>query len=263
MTLHIKQLFSIGAVDNGDNPEAGIVFWKRKKMPKIETPEDMKAAEQMLAERPDDDELRRHIEQAREQMKPMMKGGEVEGFDLSALSDETRDSLVAHIEVLKAERDAALEAVPAPEPVVKALPDDVAELIAKAKAEVDTAKAALAVEVEKRATVELASKFEKDGLTGLLGSSDEVAPNLRALEAAAPEAFAAVYGNLVAAAQRVDLAKALGELGENTGEAPDPYTQRDQWVAKMLAASPDADVKKLRSDFWALHPDAFAETRNK
>jgi len=236
MTLHIKELLSIGAVDNGDNPEAEIVFWKRRKAKQTPDGGDSKG-------------------------EPM-----IEGFDLSALPDDTRDALAAHFEVLKAERDAALEAVPPPveeAEVEKALPDDIAELIAKAHAKTAEAEAALAVEVEKRATVELVTKYEHDGLTPLLGAAEEVAPQLRALQAAAPEAFAAVYGNLVAAAQRVDLAKALGELGENTGEAPDPYTQRDQWVGKMLTADPNADVVKLRSDFWKLHPDAFAETRNK
>ena len=60
MTLHIKQLFSIGAVDSGDNPEAEIVFWKRRKakLPVIRDEADMEAAMGMLRRRPDDEEPR-------------------------------------------------------------------------------------------------------------------------------------------------------------------------------------------------------------
>lgn len=235
MTLFIKDLVSIGAVDSGDNPEAEIVFWKRRK--------------------------------AKAQPEPGANESSrmIENIDLTGIPDETAEALVAAFEVLKAERDAALEAVPQiEEPVEKALDDDTAELIAKAKAEADEAKALLAVEVAKRRDTELVMKIREDGLEPLLGASDEIAPNLRALQDAAPEAFAAVYGNLVAAAQRVDLAKAFSELGSNPGEQDTTYEGlRDAYVAKRLAdlkqpASPDIIIK-LRSEFAATNPNAGKE----
>ena len=232
MTLFIKDLVSIGAVDNGDNPEADIVIWKRHEA----QPE------------PGATESNRMIE----------------GVDLTGVPDATVEALVTAFEVVKAERDAALEAVPAPVEIEKAVPDEYADLIAKAKADADEAKAELAVEVAKRRDAELVMKIKDDGLVPLLGAADEIAPNLRALEAAAPEAFAAVYGNLVAAAQRVDLAKAFGELGANPGEADNSYEgQRDAYVAKRLAelgqpASPD-HIIKLRSEFTVMNPNAGKE----
>lgn len=237
MTLFIKDLVSIGAVDSGDNPESEIVFWKRRKA------------------------------------KPTPARGEekgnrmIEGFDLTGLAPETAEALSTAFEVLKAERDAALEAVPVAEPVEKALDADTLELVAKFKADLAAKDKELAVEVAKRRDAEMVAKIKDDGLVPLLGAAEQVAPNLRALEAGAPEAFAAVYGNLVAAAQRTDFAKALGELGNAEPEGPQSYQdRRDAYVAKRIAENPDltadqATIIKLRSEFVVLHPEAVAESR--
>ena len=232
MTLFIKDLVSIGAVDSGDNPEAEIVFWKRRKA-----------------------------------KQPKEGGRMIDNFDLTGLPEDTAEALIAHVEVLKAERDAALEAVPAVEETVeieKGLDDETAQLIAKYKSDLAAKDEELTAEIAKRRNTELVAKIKDDGLEPLLGSAVEVAPNLAALEAGAPEAFAAVYGNLLAAAQRVDLAKALGlEIGSAEAEATDPYEQRDAWVKKQLEAAPTADVNKLKADFWVAHPEAVAASREK
>lgn len=249
MTLFIKDLLSIGAVDAGDNPEAEIVFWKRRRSKKDTHPE-------VGSLTPDGGDIR--------------KDGMID-IDLSALPDDTREAVTALVEKLVAERDTALEAAAAatiqpevePEPVEKQLDPEVAELVAKAKAEADEARAELQVEKAARRRQELVAKIREDGLEPLLGIADEVAPHLESLQSGAPEAFAHLYGSLHAAAQRVELAKAFTELGSAEAEATDPYAQRDRWVEKQLASNPGADIHKLRSDFWVHHPDAFAATREK
>ena len=237
MTLFIKDLVSIGAVDNGDNPDAEIVFWKRRK-------------------------AKGQPEQGATESNRM-----IEGIDLTGVPEATAEALTTAFEVLKAERDAALEAVPAPTvevEVEKALPDDVAELIAKATQEADIAKAELAVEVAKRRDAELVMKIRDDKLEPLLGAADEIAPNLRKLQEGAPEAFDAIYTNLMAAAQRLDLSDVLKEIGSNPGEADNSYEgQRDAYVNKRVAelkqpASPDLIIK-LRSEFAMTNPNAGRE----
>lgn len=265
MTLFIKDLVSIGAVDHGDNPDAEIVFWKRRKakMPDIKTEADMEAAMEMLREHPDDDKLRQHIAEAAERMgmkMPMKAQPEPGATEGNRMETDTAGVPEAEIEKLETELIEAANT----EPVEKAVDAEMVELLAKARAEADEAKAALAVEVAKRRDAELVMKIKDDGLVPLLGAADEIAPNLRALEAAAPEAFAAVYGNLVAAAQRVDLAKAFAELGSNPGEADNTYEGlRDAYVAKRVAelgqpASPDLIIK-LRSEFALTNPNAGKE----
>lgn len=237
MTLFIKELFSIGAVDAGDNPEAEIVFWKKRK-----------------AKTPDGGETE--------------KGDRMEGLltdlDLSALPDDTRDELLLRVEKLAAERDEALAHVePEPEPVEKQLDPDTAELIAKAKADAEEARAELAIEKARREKGELVAKITGDGLDVLLGAADQVADTLAVIRDRAPEQFDTLYANLTAAAQRVDLAKTLGlEIGENPGE-PEILTyeeQRDAWVAKQITAkslNPDHQtIIRLRSEFAALNPTA-------
>ena len=230
MTLFIKDIESVGAVDRGDNPEADILFWKRRE----------------ATVTPDGGETK----------GPVM----VDGFDLTGLPAETAEALSAHIEKLAAERDAALAALPEEESVEKALDPDTADLIAKFQADLAEKDEALKVEKALRRDTESVAKVRQDGLETLLGKAEEVGPVLRTLEDAAPEAYASLYGNLVAAAQRVDLAKALGELGENKGETT-PEELRDAWVKKQIASDPNADIHKLRAQFWTLNPDLVAESR--
>jgi hypothetical protein len=107
-------------------------------------------------------------------------------------------------------------------------------------------------------------KIKDDKLVPLLGAADEIAPNLRKLQEGAPEAFDAIYTNLIAAAQRLDLSDVLKEIGSNPGEADTTYEgQRDAYVAKRVAdlkqpASPDLIIK-LRSEFAATNPNAGKE----
>ena len=244
MTLFIKDLVSIGAVDAGDNPEAGIVFWKRK----------------FRKGSPDIGGDGKQTANSGERLETSM----VDEFDLSALPDETRDRVLAKIDQLQAERDAALAAVPEPVPVEKAVDPELAAEIVKAKAGADEARAELAVEKAARRDADMILKLRADGLEPLLGAADQVAPTLRVLKDSAPEAFDAIYANLTAAAQRVDLAKAFSELGASEGEEDaDPIGKRDRWVSKLKKAGDTRTIKELRAEFWVQHPDAVAASREK
>lgn len=233
MTLFVKDIVSIGAVDAGDNPEAEIVFWKRRK---------------------------KQTASSGETKETSMIGS----FDLTGLPDETRDGLIAEFEKLQAERDAAIAAVPpAEEPIEKAIDPELADLVAKHQAELAEKDAELQVEIVKRRDAETVLKVREDGLEDLLGPAETVGPQLRTLQDAAPDAFATVYGNLLAAAQRVDLSKAFEEIGASEGEV-DAIAKRDAYVAKRRADGDyTSDIYKLRKEFWEAHPELVAESREK
>jgi hypothetical protein len=233
MTLFIKELFSIGAVDSGDNPGAEIVFWKRRK----------------AKQTPDGGDT--------------MEGGPMIGdFDLSGHPDA--EALVAYVEKLEAERDAAIDAVPNVEELVAKATADAAAKTVEAEAKAAEAAAALEVEVAKSAHQALVAKIAADKIDTLLGAADEVATTLDEIAKAAPEAFATLYQNLVAAAQRADLSATIGkELGSNPGEAEEKTYEekRDEYVAKRLEddrtlTADQTTIFKLRSEFVQLNPNA-------
>jgi hypothetical protein len=233
MGLFVKEITSIGAVDSGDNPMADIVIWKRK------------------------DESAVSAEQT--------EGIVMEGFDLSALSDEAQEEFTQ----LQKRLDEALlkiveltpVEVPAVDDAVEKASDEVQALIAERDEELSKRDAELAKANDELAKIkaeardaEFVKRVADDGLDVLLGKAEEIGPALRELADAAPDAFDSVYKNMHAAAQRVDLADVLGEIGEDQGET-DPLSKRDAWVQKMRKDGDSRTAATLRTEFWDLHPD--------
>lgn len=231
MTLFVKEITSIGAVDAGDNPDADILIWKRKGS----------------AESAETNGSR-----------------EIMDFDLTELPEAVQE----HIAELTKARDEALAALADNEvidlidddPVAKAS-DEVQELIAKLRDDQTKAQAALDAEIAKRRDVEFTKRMADDGLEVLLGKAEEVGPTLRRLADADAEAFDSVYANLVAAAQRADLGTAFTEIGKNEGEGADPIAKRDAWVAGRMKDGDERNAAELRKAFWDAHPDELAKSR--
>jgi len=67
---------------------------------------------------------------------------------------------------------------------------------------------------------------------------------------------------LHAALGRVELAKILGEVGENTGTT-DPMSNRDAFVKDMRRLHPDMTVEAARAMFWSEHPEAVKASRER
>jgi len=233
--LMIKELFSVGAVDAGDDPEATMVFWKRK-----DSPEPGGAPDGVVSGSPDE--------------------GGTERKDISmddvlkALDDEQRAALEAHIEA-EVEKRAAAEPE---EEVEKVLPDDVQELIAKANAERDEAVAKAEQAAFEKRTNEWVAKAIP--LEDALGAADEIGPILRDIDEKAPEELAKILPALEAAAQRIETGGLFVEKGKETGEeAVEPLSKRDSWVEKNRKET--ESLAAARARYWQEHPDAMAASR--
>jgi len=229
----VKEITSISAVDQGDNPGAEILVYKKKGN-----------AESVETTKRDD-----------------------MTFDVTALSDEAQthiqkiaDDAATQIEALEAQ---VAELTPTPEveevEIGKAS-DEVQALIAKLRDDNDGMAETIAVEVTKRRDGEFIAKTREDNLEVLLGDAKDIGPVLRELADSAPDAFEKLYQPLVAAAQRDELATVFKEIGASEGDA-DPTAQRDAWVSKQKQDGSERTVADLRTDFWKAHPDAVAAER--
>jgi hypothetical protein len=226
LTLFVKEITSIGAVDSGDNPEADIVFWKKAS---AASAEQAGSTDMDLASLPE--AVQEHI---------------------AELTKERDDAVAALV-------DAEVVDLTDEDPVEKAS-DEVQELVAKLRTEADEQRAALEAEIAKRRDIEFTKRVADDGLDALLGKAEDVGPTLRRLADADAEAFDSIYANLVAAAQRDGLSKAFDEIGENAGES-DPVARRDAWVAKRKEDGDDRSVAALNAAFWDAHPAELAKSR--
>lgn len=199
------------------------------------------------------------------------RGNDMDSFEIHELPEVAQEEfgkLQTQLDeaLLKIE---ALETPPEEEPedALAKASDEVQALIADRDAEITKrdeelakARAELAeVELAKR-DAEFVKRVSDDELEVLLGKADEVGPVLRELADAAPDAFDSLYKNMQAAAQRVDLAGTLAEIGEDQGEI-DPLAKRDAWVSKMRKDGDSRSVATLRTDFWETHPDERAALR--
>jgi hypothetical protein len=230
--LFVDEITSVGAVDAGDDPEAHIMFFKRK------------AADGPDPESADSAEL--------EKEKPTMD------FDLSALDEATRSQVTEHIAALEAkaalvpeeELSKAVEMPPEAEAILKAKDDEVAQL-----------RKDLTAEVQKRRDAEFNKRAEQ--LIPLLGKPGDIGPILEELERNAPDAYAKLEPLLAAGANVARSSDLFKEFGSGEAES-DPIAKRDAWVAKQRE-----DEKETRTDaelaaaFWADNPDERAALRGK
>jgi hypothetical protein len=87
-------------------------------------------------------------------------------------------------------------------------------------------------------------------------------PALRKIAQASPDEYGMLEAALHAALGRVELAKILGEVGENTGTT-DPMSNRDAFVKDMRRLHPDMTVEAARAMIWSEHPEAVKASRER
>ncbi len=219
--LHIGAITSIGAVEEGDNGPSIVQFWKRRK-----TTEPGPG----LVE----------------------KKGDSMPFDIESLSDDAK----THVQGLEA-KIAELTETP------EALPEDLPDLVTKRLDDQDAViekerveKAALAKEVADLKEGIATEKYEARAseLENLLGKPEDVAPVLKALAAADPDAFGkldTMFDSLIVAKVYAPFLKELGDSSE-TGAATDQITA---FATEIRKNSPETSPADARMQAWTEHPD--------
>lgn len=224
--LRVKSLLSIGAVEEGDNPEADILFWKSKKTTEPE------------------------------------EGLTKEGDSMPDI--ESLDAAKARISELEeklAEFDVEAPAAPLPEDLPDAVAkrlDDQDAAIAKAEEEkIELAKKLAAIEDE-RAT----EKYTKmaEAYAPLLGDPAETAPILKSLGTSEPEALADLETRLEAGLEKAAFSELLKEYGSSDAEGP----AVDQIVSianEIRKESPDLSLAEAKAEAWRRNPDLKTRAR--
>ena len=228
--LHIDSLTSIGAVEDGDNPESKIMFWKRKT----------------------------------EEPAPGLveKEGDSMPFDVESLTDDAKAYITAEI---AAGITAAAELVETPDPLPDDLPDVVKSRLDAQDSTIEkerVEKEALAKEVadlkDEMATEKYIERAKT--LAPVLGDPDEMAPVLKALATADPEAFDVLDAQFDTLIVRDDFAKILTEYGDSAadGTAVDQITAHANEIRKT---NPDLTPAAARAQAWRDHPELKAQSR--
>ena len=196
-------------------------------------------------------------------------------LDLSHLTDkdaEPINAFVAKMEEAAVARDAEVAELKAtiegeeeepllpddlPEPVAKALADRDTE-IAKARTEAAEAKAESAQLRDEKLTETHNTRAAE--LVNLLGPSAEVAPVLKALDDADPEAYAKLDEMHAKLIKWDGLADLLGERGDSaaTGSAVD---QIAAFAKAIRAEDKDLTPAQARAQAWTEHPELKGQYR--
>lgn len=247
--LTITELSSVGGVDDGDNPGASLLFWKRRKRT---TPDVGDVTEGVLM-----DGQTVAVEETEKSDVPEQIEVSAETFAGIVEAVNTADATVeVTVKVAdEAEAEAAETAIQ-----VDDLAKSAAEQVAKALAERDAAIGQLAEEVDKRLSAEWFQKAKP--FEPLLGPAQEIGPLLRKISEAAPDAFGRLEQALVVALNRADLAKIFGEVGNDPVTA-DPAAGRDLFVKDMRRLHPEMTVEQARAMFWREHPEAVKASRER
>lgn len=222
--LTIKEIDSVGVVDEGDNPPASLLFWKRRK----------------------------HAPEVGEvTLKGVLMPDEITSVEEGATPEPVEP-------VGEIDKQVEAEAV---EVEAEDLAKSLQEEVSKAHAERDAALADLAAEVEKRRLSEWIGKARPYEL--LLGPADEMGPALGRIADVLPDEYARLEAAFKAALARTDLAKILVEVGKDTGETGTPVEQRDSWVKEYRKANPTVSEADVRGLFWKSHPELKQASRER
>lgn len=220
--LHVHEITSIGAVEAGDNPEADILFWKAKEPEKG------------------------HIE----------KEGSVP--DIESLDDAKAyiASLEAKLAAFDVEEPADLPE-DLPDVVVKALDEQAATI---AKMEAETAR--ISKENEALRDERQTEKYTKlaEGLV-VVGPVDEVAPLLKELGDAAPEATDKLVELLAPMQNASAFEKLLKEHGDGAADGGNAVEQITAHAAEIRKNNPDLTAAEARKQAWIEHPDLAVQSR--
>ena len=233
--LRINAITSIGAVEDGDNPAAKIMFWKRNDTSHIEPvpgPE------------------------------PVTKEGDSMTFDIDTLDESGQ----AFVHELQQEIDGLKAKLPVEEP---ALPDDLPEAVAKRLEAQDTAIEKERVEKDRIAKELAALQDERatekytalaKATENIIGPADEVAPLFKAMGEAAPAEFDDLYARLGTLMALDGFEKVLQEHGQASvgGTARDQINAHAQEIKKN---DPTLTAAAARAQAWAENPDLVRQAR--
>ncbi len=242
--LHVTKLTSIGAVAEGDNPEAEILFFKSKQGEPLEG--------------------RTH------------GGGPVadNAVDLSSLDDDTKAAVEAHVaeaDAKVAKLETQVSELEAKVPVVEEdkLPDDLPEAVAKRLADQEDriAKAeavAVAAEakVEKAEDERLTEMYTKraEELRAVLGDPIATGPMLKDLAAGAPDAYPVLDAALDTLVNMDGFNTLLREHGDNgaTGRAVD---QIAVYAKEIRKDDKELTLAAAKAQAWQDHPELKTQAR--
>ena len=238
--LWVKEIDSVGLVDEGDNPEAKVSFWKRK--PKTITTDGSPSS----ISTPGADSAPQPVEISMPEI------------DLSALDDDTRDSVekaleaASKLESVVTELEAKVtELTPEPDPVDSADPELQAEFakrddeITKLRAQVDAAD-------DKAATAEYA-EMVKARPASFKDSEDEATKVLKTLGAVDRDALDWLLGKLDAVEKIVAESDLFKEFG--SGDAGSATASIEALAKERQAENPDLSPAAARELARRLRPD--------
>ena len=229
--LMVTGIESVGAVDAGDDPEAKVMFWKRKETGGTgDTIGKDDMAEFSLADLP---------------------------------LDETQAAgLDEHIAIVTADAVAkALEDTPddGDDDILKGLSDEVRDRIDGLEKKAAADEKALAEEVEKRRDAEYVAKAAP--FESLIGPAGETGLVLRKLADADPDATGIVLGWFQKIHDQVELADLFKVLGVD--DEGDVTVQKETFVKQYAVDHPDAKQGAAEAAFWSANPDAVEASREK
>ena len=223
--LTVSKIVSIGAVTDGDNPDAKIMLFKNRDTDSVHIKE-------TRMDKPDIEALQKSVD------------------DLTALVAE-RDTQIAE---LTAE----------PEDILKGVSDEARAEFEKRDAQIadmqkaaDVQAEALAKEKDARLTAEFTKTAE--GYTGVLGDADEAGPHLKNL-AEAEEAYGWLIEKMDAVAAIVATSDIFKELGVN--EEGDPVDQITALAKEKQEQNSDLTVEAARVLVRKERPDLKAAERS-
>ena len=224
--LFVRSITSIGAVGEGDNPDATIMFYKSKNTEPV-------------------------------QGRTQKKEGSMP-FDIETLTDEGKEfvaSLQAQIAAFGDEPPVLPDDL---DPVTKARLDDDQATIEKQKVEMEKVAKDLADLRDEMATEKYDTRAEE--LEALLGDKADVAPVLKALAAADPVAFGKLDGMFDTLVVKDTLAPLFAELGE-AGQGGTAIDQIAAHTAEIRKANPDVSLAEAKKQAWEDHPELLAKSR--
>ena len=243
--LHVTKLTSIGAVAEGDNPEAEILFFKSKQGEPLEG--------------------RKH------------GGGSMAetAVDLSSLDDDTKaaiesqttefEATIAKLETQVSELKAEVKG----DDEEEILPDDLPEAVAKRLADqedriakAEAAAVAAEAKVEKAEDVRLTEMYTKRAveLEPVLGKPETMGPVLKALAAGAPDSYPVLDAQLDTLVNMDGFAKLLREHGDNgaTGRAVD---QIAVYAKEIRKDNKELSLAAAKAQAWQEHPELKTQSR--
>jgi len=289
--LFVRKLTSIGVVEEGDDPEAKIMLFKRRTEKRvvpaserdmlagrgmalpdgsfpIKTVTDLKNAVKLFFRAKDKTAAKRHIKRQaarleREDLLPdswtksadsaPIKGNAMD-FETLGLDDETREVIETAFDVLRA-KITELEDVE-PVDVLKDAPDEVKKQFADQQAQIEKQAVELAAEKDARLTAEFTKTAET--YTGVLGDAAEAGPKLKTL--ATTDAYDWLVEKLNAVAAIVATSDLFKELG--VSDEADPKEQITVLAKEKQKDNPDLTIEQAKVLVRTERPDLKTAERS-